>query len=70
MRNPKRIRPFLEELEKLWNRVPDWRFGQLVENVYYNSRSRTDQFYIEDDQFLEMIRDMAGELDSCDPHKV
>lgn len=32
-RNPDRIYPFLSKLEGLWNRFPDMRFGQLVENV-------------------------------------
>lgn len=51
MRNPERIKPFLNELEKVWNEVPDWRFGQLVVNLF-----GTDPFYIEDEQALEIIK--------------
>lgn len=51
MRDPKRIKPFLKEFEKLWNEVPDWRFGQLVVNLL-----GTDPFYIEDDEALEIIK--------------
>ncbi len=33
MRDPKRIRPFLEKLAKKWEEYPDLRFGQLVVNI-------------------------------------
>jgi hypothetical protein len=33
MRNKNRIPKFLKELEKYWQKVPDWRFGQLISNV-------------------------------------
>ena len=56
MRNPERIKPFLDELEKIWNEVPDWRFGQLVVNLF-----GTDPFYIEDEQALEIIKKLKGD---------
>lgn len=35
MRDPNRIEPFMTELGKLWKEnVPDWRFSQLIENVF------------------------------------
>ncbi|MBE5858528.1 MAG: hypothetical protein E7301_00155 [Butyrivibrio sp.] len=33
MRDPKRIRPFLDEVAKVWEEHPDLRFGQLVMDV-------------------------------------
>ena len=33
MRDKNRIKPFLERLEKVWNEVPDWRFGQVSQWV-------------------------------------
>ena len=56
MRNPNRIPEILAMLQKGWEKVPDWRFGQLVENL------RTyigvdDLFYIEDDKMIEYIID-------------
>ena len=30
MRNPKRIKPFLKKIEKLWLQHPDYRFGQII----------------------------------------
>lgn len=45
MRDPKRIKPFLEWLGEIWEReCPDWRFGQLMSNVL-----GVDPFYIEDE---------------------
>lgn len=51
MRDKNRIKPFLERLEKVWNKVPDWRFGQLMCNVL-NSMS-TDPFFPEDDEMIK-----------------
>lgn len=37
VRDPKRIQPFMKALGKLWEEnVPDWRFSQLIENVFGN----------------------------------
>ena len=57
MRNPDRIKPCLKTLEKAWDKVPDWRFGQLIENLsrYLNLE---DLFFIEDDRMEETILDM------------
>lgn len=48
MRNPKRIKFVLRELERLWLQVPDWRLGQLVFNIVGR-----DPFYIEDYDLVE-----------------
>ncbi|MCI7633905.1 MAG: hypothetical protein MSS80_07760 [Mollicutes bacterium] len=60
MRDPKRITPLLTELEKQWKRFPDWRFGQLIENIkrFYDIN---DLFYIEDDKMLELIKNFKTE---------
>ena len=54
MRDPKRIKPLLMEIEKQWEKFPDWRFGQLIENIkrFYNI---DDLFYTEDDEMLKLI---------------
>ncbi len=52
MRDKKRIKPFLKEVETLWNKYPDWRFCQLVINV----AKVDDPFYMEDDKFLEKLQ--------------
>ena len=56
MRNPNRIYEILNLLQRGWEKVPDWRFGQLIENLkrYINI---DDLFYIEDDELVEKIID-------------
>lgn len=51
MRKKERIKPFLKRLEKLWELVPDWRFGQLMVNVL-GSMPR-DPFFPEDEEMIE-----------------
>ena len=54
MRNPNRIYEILNLLRRGWEKVPDWRLGQLIENLkrYINI---DDLFYIEDDELVEKI---------------
>lgn len=54
MRNPDRIKVVLSLLQQGWEKVPDWRFGQLIENFkrYINV---ADLFYVEDDKLAEQI---------------
>lgn len=54
MRNPDRIKVVLSLLQQGWEKVPDWRFGQLIENLkrYINV---ADLFYVEDDKLAEQI---------------
>ena len=56
MRNPNRIYEILNLLQRGWEKVPDLRFGQLIENLkrYINI---DDLFYIEDDELVEKIID-------------
>lgn len=55
MRDPNRIEPFLNMLEECWKIVPDWRFGQLIENVK-RAEELDNLFYIEDDKLEELIK--------------
>lgn len=59
MRDRKRIKPFLEEIEKLWEKVPDWRFGQLIVNVL--GTCKKDPFFYEDDEMLELWKEFFKE---------
>jgi uncharacterized protein YihD (DUF1040 family) len=58
VRNPERIHQLMSELEKLWQKNPDLRFGQLVCNFasLFNDGDVTKMFYREDDATLEQIR--------------
>lgn len=66
MRDPKRIDEFCDELKKMWHRVPDWRFGQLMSNflgdVYY--KTKYDIWFIEEPEMLKFVKKyMTGEDD-------
>ena len=54
MRDPKRISQMMNLIQRGWETVPDWRFGQLIENL---SRyiGVDDLFYIEDHKMADMI---------------
>lgn len=56
MRNPNRIKPFLETIEKCWAKVPDWRFGQIIANMQ-RAYNIPDLFFIEDDKLEEIFKD-------------
>lgn len=52
MRDPKRIKPFLAEIEKIWEKCPDLRFGQLMMNIKFDR----DPFFMEESEFLEAMK--------------
>jgi hypothetical protein len=51
LRDPSRIPLIIMNLNYLWNRNPDLRLGQLVENL----STGTDTFNLEDDEMLDRI---------------
>ena len=60
MRDPKRIKKMLKELETLWNQYPDQRLGQILENYVFFAGDRGDKtsvqlFYQEDDDTLKIL---------------
>lgn len=58
MRDPARIEPFMVKLSRLWaERVPDWRFGQLMSNFlgYVVSETNRDIFFIEEKDMEELL---------------
>lgn len=56
MRDPKRIHKFCKMLEAYWSLVPDWRFGQLIVNVFGSCKK--DPFFYEDDEIEELFKKM------------
>lgn len=54
MRDPRRIYLFVNKLALLWaTQVPDWRFGQLIANVFRTiSMDGKDPFYLEENELL------------------
>lgn len=56
MRNPNRIYEITALIQKGWATVPDWRMGQLFENLK-RYIGVNDLFFIEDDELKEKIID-------------
>ena len=56
MRNPNRIKEFLSEIQTEWEKVPGWRFGQLMASFLEDE----DPFFWEEDEFLEKFRQFMG----------
>lgn len=57
MRDKNRIKPFMNEIAKLWEEeCPDWRFSQLIENVFGSIYDEQIPFYVEDDEMLREFK--------------
>ena len=56
MRDPNRIPEIISLLQEGWSKVPDWRFGQLIENIK-RYVGRSDLFFTEDDEMVEIIKE-------------
>lgn len=56
-RDIQRIQPFCDRLAKAWERLPDWRFGQLMINLMweYKAEHGRDIFFLEDDELAGII---------------
>jgi len=59
-----RFEPFLAEMSELWQRVPDWRFGQMIvcfqHWLEYNKHG--DGFYFEDEKYIDLFRQFMDSL--------
>ena len=55
MRDPNRIPRVLDLLEKVWQEAPDWRLGQLIENIA-RDMGWNDAYYMEDDDLEKELR--------------
>jgi uncharacterized protein YihD (DUF1040 family) len=55
MRDINRIDEVLAALKENWEKVPDWRLGQLLCNL--QSAAGNDLFYVEDDKFVELLEE-------------
>ena len=56
MRDPERIPRVLNLLGKAWSEVPDWRLGQLIENIA-RDMGWNDAYYMEDDDLEKELRE-------------
>lgn len=65
MRNIERLDSFYDTLKKAHKHFfPDWRFAQLVTNIqnWYIRKYGIDIFYLEEDQFIEVLNDYIKEV--------
>lgn len=53
MRDKNRIKPFLEQVEKLWLLYPDYRFGQIM--YLLADELEKDMFFLEEDEWLKYV---------------
>ena len=61
MRNPKRIKKILKAIEKIWEKHPDLRLGQLIWNSMagvgkWNAPEANPLFFIEDEDLEKMLK--------------
>lgn len=67
MRDPERIKPFLQKVEEYWNLEPDLRFGQIVailENRIRPSNLKikeSDLFFSEEDELVKVFNELIDE---------
>lgn len=52
MRDPKRIPKFILEIQKVWEKMPDLRFGQFLWTIFTNGKI---PFSMEDDDFINLM---------------
>jgi len=62
MRDPKRIPVLLQAIKEVWERHPDLRFCQLVQNI----TGKNDSFYMEDDEFSRKIIEFTNMVENYD----
>ena len=66
MRDPNRIYKYCNKLAEIWSQVPDWRFGQLMENML-SARLQAVQnpngfFYTEDEELFAFFENYMKEI--------
>lgn len=62
MRDKNRIYKFCNEFADVWaNNVPDWRFGQLICNVFGQMAGEgRDPFFPEEDEMIKYFKKYFG----------
>ena len=61
MRDAKRIPSISAKLIDCWTFVPDWRFGQQIENLKRYA-GYSDLYYVGDDKFEEILTNFLDDL--------
>lgn len=53
MRDPRRIPKILQKLERIWEKYPDLRLGQLI----LNSVQGPVLYYVEDEELIKILKE-------------
>jgi hypothetical protein len=61
-RDPARIATVLRVIERVWERQPDMRLGQLLGNLRPDGHPGLDLYWLEDDDLLEELMKLYGEV--------
>lgn len=64
MRDPNRLYPFYDRLREIhMTYFPDWRFGQLINNVlgWYYTKNKRDIFFPEEDEMIQIFEGYVKE---------
>ena len=65
MRDPNRLYKFYDELRDIhMTYFPDWRFGQLINNVlgWWTAKYKRDIFFPEEDEMIEIFKEYIEEF--------
>ena len=55
MRDPKRIKPLLEKIEKIWMENPDFRLGQLIMVIARTGEHNPKLFNLEESELFKKL---------------
>ena len=58
-RDAGRIQLFCDKLARAWEKLPDWRFGQIMINIMwkYEAENGSKIFFLEEDEMIGIIED-------------
>lgn len=60
MRDPKRLDDFYDRMKKVHQeKLPDWRFGQLMLNFLRHTGTEIGIFYMEDERLIKKLEEYA-----------
>lgn len=65
MRDINRLNDFYNEFQKIHEKIPDWRFGQLIVNFQRwcdKVKNISDIFYLEEDRVLFLLEEYLTSL--------
>jgi len=54
----------ISEVLEIWKKYPKLRLGQLIENAVLSILSETNLFFIEDSEFVEMLKKFNEYMES------